>query len=82
MPEKDPAETTGGNRNRVNLESLAKLCSVGAVPIPSDLPSFQQNSLSLEIAKIRRKRLLNLFAAAIAEDIRRERQNLEKPDAN
>lgn len=57
-----------------DLTNLAKLCSVGAVPIPDDLPNHQQRELMVAIAKRRRERLLNLFAAAIADDIWREQQ--------
>lgn len=57
-----------------DLESVANLCSVGAVPIPDDLPDDQQRELVVAISKRRRKRLLHLFAAVIADDIWRERQ--------
>lgn len=56
-----------------DLESLAKLCSVGAAPIPTDLPDDQQRQLLVAIAANRRKRLINLFASAIANDIWRNR---------
>lgn len=57
-----------------DLEGLAKLCSVGAVPIPNDLPEEQQAKLLVAIGQRRRKRLIHLFASAIADDIWRERQ--------
>lgn len=70
----DPIQTSD-----FDLESLAKLCSVGAVPIPNDLPDHQQKQLLKAIAVRRRKRLLNLFAAAIADDIWREQQTRGEP---
>ena len=65
-----------------SIDSLAKLCSVGAVPIPDDLPEDQQRQLLLAIAARRRKRLIHLFAAAIAEDIWRDRQAQGKTNDN
>lgn len=41
-----------------DLESLARLCSVGAVPIPNDLPEKQQAKLLVAIGQRRRKRLI------------------------
>ena len=81
------SETTHGQASDVqgedpNIESLAKLCSVGAVPIPNDLPDDQQRQLLLAIAARRRKRLIHLFASAIADEIWRERQAEGKPDVN
>ena len=74
MPETTNGQVSDAQGDSPNIESLAKLCSVGAAPIPDDLPQEQQNELLFEIAKIRRKRLINLFASAIADDIWRERQ--------
>ena len=79
------SETTHGQTTDVqgdspNIDSLAKLCSVGALPIPDDLPEDQQRQLLLAVAARRRKRLIHLFATAIAEDIWRERQAQGKPN--
>ena len=74
MSETNNCQTNDGQGDSPNIESLAKLCSVGAVPIPNDLPDEQQRQLLLEISTLRRKRLINLFAAAIADDIWRDRQ--------
>ncbi len=74
MSETNDCQTNDGLGDNPNIESLAKLCSVGAVPIPDDLPHDQQRQLLLAIAIRRRKRLLHLIASAIAEDIWRERQ--------
>ena len=63
-----------------DISGLAKLCSVGSVPIPDDLPGQQLQKLLLDIADRRRKRLINLFASVIADDIWRERQVEGKPD--
>ena len=58
----------------VDLKSLAKLCSVGAAPIPDEITGDQRRLLMIAIAKSRRKRLINLLASAIADDIWREQQ--------
>ena len=67
-------QATDAQGESSNIESLAKLCSVGAIPIPNDLPNSQQRQLLLAIAARRRKRLINLFASAIADEIWRDRQ--------
>jgi hypothetical protein len=74
MPENKTALSGSANTNEPDLEKLADLCAVGVVPIPDDLPDHQQKQLLVAIATRRRKRLLNLFAAAIADDIWREQQ--------
>ena len=58
----------------IGIEKLADLCAVGAIPIPDDLSEKLQRELFVAIATRRRKRLIHLFASAIAEDIWRERQ--------
>ena len=61
----------------LNIDRLAALCSVGAAPIPDDLSKHQQQMLMIKITRSRRKRLVHFIAAAIAEDIWRERQSDE-----
>ncbi len=72
-------ENAGGQSNHeryenLDIERLAALCSVGASPIPNDLPEGQQRKLIAAISKRRRERLIHLFASAIADDIWREQQ--------
>ena len=74
MPETTHGRANDAKGDTPSIESLAKLCSVGAAPIPNDLPDDQQHTLLLAIAARRRKRLIHLFAAAIADDIQRDRQ--------
>ena len=74
MPENKTALSGSANTNEPDLEKLADLCAVGAYPIPNDLPDDQQRKLLVAIAARRRKRLIYLFASAIADDIWRERQ--------
>jgi len=72
MPEND---TEPRSEIKSDLETLADLCAVGSVPIPFDLPAPEQQKLLLVVGQRRRKRLLKLFAAAIARDILREQHN-------
>jgi len=74
MPENKTASFEPVPPMEPELEKLADLCAVGAYPIPNDLPDDQQRKLLVAIAARRRKRLIYLFASAIADDIWRERQ--------
>ena len=74
MPDDKTASTKSSLSSEPDLDKLADLCAVGAVPIPCDLPDHQQQQLLVAIAARRRKRLLHLFAAAIADDIWRDQQ--------
>ena len=76
MPDSKTTTVNSAGSSEPDLEKLADLCAVGAVPIPNDLPRNQQRQLLVAIAARRRKRLLHLFAAAIADEIWREQQNL------
>ena len=78
MSETPLGQASESQSKNLDLESLAKLCSVGVVPIPNDLPDPERKELYLKIAARRRKRLLHLFAAAIAEDILREQHCSEE----
>ena len=68
LPETHVTQPSDSQARNPDLESFAKLCSVGAAPIPDDLPDDQQRQLLVAVAAIRRKRLINLFASAIAKD--------------
>ena len=72
MPDND---IEPGSEGESDLERLADLCAVGSVPIPFDLPTPELQELLLLVRQRRRKRLLKLFAAAIARDILRDQQN-------
>jgi len=72
LPEIKNAQVHEEKAEKPDLHRLAKLCSVGAIPIPGDLTQAEQQQLLLLIAESRKKRLLNFFAAVIAEDILRE----------
>lgn len=74
MPDNN-AESISGCEPKIEFEKLADLCAVGVVPIPDDLTEREQRELLVAIARRRRKRLLHLFASAIADDIWRERQD-------
>ena len=74
MPDSNPINPMAASKPEVDIEKLADLCAVGVIPIPDDLPDQQQRTLLIAIAIRRRKRLINLFASAIADDIWRERQ--------
>ena len=74
MPDSNPANTLSVPEPEPDIEKLADLCAVGVIPIPDDLPGDQQRKLMVAIAQRRRKRLIHLFASAIADDIWRERQ--------
>ena len=82
MSETTHGAATDGQGDSTSIDRLAKLYSVGALPIPGDLPEDQQRQLMLAIAARRRKRLIHLFASAIAEDILRDRQAQGKPNDN
>ena len=71
MPDSNPAYSL--SVPEPDIEKLADLCAVGVIPIPNDLPDDQQRKLMVAIAQRRRKRLVHLFASAIADDIWRER---------
>ena len=73
MPDSNPANTLSVPEPEPDIEKLADLCAVGVTPIPDDLPEQQQRELLVAIAARRRKRLIHLFASAIADDIWRER---------
>ena len=74
MPDSKTASSDSERSSEPDLGKLADLCAVGALPIPDDLPEQQQRQLLASISARRRKRLLHLFAAAIADDIWREQQ--------
>ena len=74
MPDSNPINPMSASEPELDIEKLADLCAVGAIPIPDDLPEQQQRTLHVAIAVRRRKRLVNLIASAIADDIWRERQ--------
>ena len=74
MPDSSQANSTSTPEPGINIEKLADLCAVGVIPIPNDLPEEQQTKLLLAIGQRRRKRLIHLFASAIADEIWRERQ--------
>ena len=78
MPDSNAIPITDSNLE-LEIEKLADLCAVGAMPIPDDLPDQQQRELFVAIAARRRKRLIHLFASAIAEDIWRDRQTKGNP---
>ncbi len=81
MTESNSDSTDSKSKTESDLKKLADLCAVGARPIPNDLPENQQRKLMAAIGARRRKRLLHLFAAAIANDIRREQQAQGEPNA-
>jgi len=80
MTEKNSASSRSAASTVPDLEKLADLCAVGAYPIPNDLPGDRLRKLLVAIAARRRKRLIHLFASAIAEDIWREQQARGKTD--
>lgn len=80
MPGSNEVSSMSVPKSELNIEKLADLCAVGVTPIPDDLPEQQQRELLVAIAARRRKRLIHLFASAIADEIWRERQAEGKPD--
>ena len=74
MPDSNPINPMSASEPELDIEKLGDLCAVGAIPIPDDLPEQQQRTLHVAIVVRRRKRLVNLIASAIADDIWRERQ--------
>ena len=74
MPESNADDSTSVTDMEIDIEKLADLCAVGAYPIPNDLSDDRQRKLLVAISARRRKRLIHLFASAIADEIRRERQ--------
>ena len=80
MPDSNDVSSMSVPESELDIEKLADLCAVGVIPIPDDLPERQQRELLVGIAARRRKRLIHLFASAIADDIWRERQAEGKSD--
>ena len=80
MPDSNEVSSISVPESELDIEKLADLCAVGVTPIPDDLPEQQQRELLVAIAARRRKRLIHLFASAIADEIWRERQAEGKPD--
>ena len=78
MPDSNTANSMSVPDSEIDLEKLADLCAVGAIPIPDDLPEREQRKLFVAIAARRRKRLIHLFASVIADDIWRDRQAMGK----
>ena len=74
MPDINATNPMSDSKSEIDIEKLADLCAVGVIPIPDDLPDQQQRKLLVAIVARRRKRLIHLFASAIADDIWRERQ--------
>lgn len=58
-----------------DLDRLADLCSVGAVPVPDDLSERETKRLFLLIADRRRIRLIDFIARSIADDFCNEQIN-------
>ena len=74
MPDSNEVSAMSVPEPELDIAKLADLCAVGVIPIPDDLPERRQRELLVAIAARRRKRLIHLFASAIADDIWRERQ--------
>ena len=74
MPDSNEVSAMSVPEPELDIAKLADLCAVGVIPIPDDLPEQQQRELLVAIAARRRKRLIHLFASAIANEIWRERQ--------
>jgi hypothetical protein len=56
------------------LARLAALIATGEEPLPLHLSFAQLSSLLARVCRLRRKRLIDLFAQAIAQDIYDERK--------
>ena len=80
MPDSNEVSAMSVPEPELDIAKLADLCAVGVIPIPDDLPERRQRELLVAIAARRRKRLIHLFASAIADDIWRERQEQGTPD--
>lgn len=52
----------------------AELVAVGAAPLPTDLPPAELQAVLKDVARLRRQRLVNLVARAIATDLDRDRE--------
>ena len=74
MPDSNEVSSMSVPEPEIDIAKLADLCAVGVIPIPDDLPERRQRELLVAIAARRRKRLIHLFASAIADDIWRERR--------
>ena len=74
MPDSNEVSAMSVPESELDIAKLADLCAVGVIPIPDDLPERRQQELLVAIAARRRKRLIHLFASALADDIWRERQ--------
>ena len=74
MPDSNEVSAMSVPEPELDIAKLADLCAVGVIPIPDDLPERRQQELLVAIAARRRKRLIHLFASALADDIWRERQ--------
>ena len=75
MPDSNEVSAMSVPEPELDIAKLADLCAVGVIPIPDDLPERRQQELLVAIAARRRKRLIHLFASALADDIWRERQS-------
>lgn len=53
------------------LRRLAALVAVGEAPLPQDLPPDELRTVLMEIARLRRDRLVRFIARAIASDLER-----------
>lgn len=56
------------------LRRLASLVAIGDAPMPTELEPSELSLVLAEVARLRRDRLINFFALAIARDIHRERE--------
>jgi hypothetical protein len=67
--------TDGETRGQADLGRLAGLVANGRITIPEGLPVAKRRKLLKEVAAIRRARLVNHIASAIAIEIHRSRQS-------
>ena len=58
-----------------DIDRWAQLVADGQTSFPTELTSPQRETLMHRVARLRRTRLLNFIARAIAEDIFRSRSN-------
>jgi len=62
---RSPRDATGP----IDSMRLARMISHGLMPFPDDLPSIETRELLLAVRTVGRKRLIQLVAQAIAQDI-------------
>ena len=69
-----PSDVPSLPDSKERLRRLAALTAVGEAPLPADLGPEEHWFALAEVARLRRERLVNFVARAIALDIQRRRE--------